>query len=208
MEGDLMTVYAFYIKESYLSQTLKDYLFIDMDKDYILEDEIEKGVILYAWTKDKNTARCFRMLRSGYFYKMKLTFQDEHDPTFEAFTQSFGERELYHTKLASRNDTGKGVSQTVDIPMIITTFEAHHVDMYWEGLDDDLYEMFQVEEETDKLLYSIYETMKPEYQEALDILSYTELLDELIVWVSEGRYNNGILLDEYSIFMDTYSETF
>ena len=88
-----MTVYAFYIKENALSQTLKDYLFIDMDKDMVLENEIEKGVILYAWTKDKEIAKCFQVLRSKNFCKMKLTFADDQDSTFETFKENFGERE-------------------------------------------------------------------------------------------------------------------
>lgn len=203
-----MTVYAFYIMESALSQHLKDTLEIDMDKDRILEEEIERGVILYAWTKKKSDARAFQAMRSKRFYRMKLKFDGEHCKDFEEFERDFGEREIYLNKLASRNTSLVTNELTVDIYMMTTSFESHHVDRYWEGMDEDFYDMFKEQEEGDKLYYTFYNILKPKYQKALDTLSYLELLDECIIWLEEGRYNNGIMLDEFAIFMDTYGETF
>ena len=203
-----MIVYALYIKESALSKKLKDYLFIDMDKDQVLEDEIDRGFILYAWTKDKDVAKCFQMMRSKRFCIMKLEFDGEHCKDYEEFERDFGERELYHNKLASRNTELVPKNLTIDIPMIMTSFESHHVDRYWEGLDEDFYDMIKEQEGGEELYYKIYESLKPEYQEALDTLSYTETLDEIVVWLDEGRWNNGVMLDEFAIFMDVFGETF
>ena len=202
-----MTVYAFYIKAEALSEKLRDHMFIDIDKDSVLEDEVAQGAILYAWTKDKDLAECFQSMRSKRFCRLKLRFE-ESNKEFEEFEGIFGEREIYHDKIVTRNEEVKNGEATVDIPIVITSFESHHVDRYWEFLDEDFYDMIKEDEYGEKLYYSFYEIMKPEYREALDTLSYTETLDEVMVWLEEGRFNHGIILDEFAVLMDVYGETF
>ena len=203
-----MTVYAFYIKRDHLSDGTRSTMLIDMEQDRILEKEFDRGVILYAWTLDKKIATEFQKLRSRKFYKKRLEFESEKSSEYEGFYKKFSERELYRNKLVTRNTNLAIHDATIDIPMIMTTFEAQHVDIYWEGLDEDLYGMIFEQPGGDRLLYNIYKTLKPEYQKALDILNYTNMLDEVSSFYEQGKFEHGIILDEFNIFMDVYGETF